>query len=458
MVLVRILWPHGSQQASVTGSFVSWEQHYVMFPLENSPGSFQLFLDLPYRFLIDGVCRYDEMLPYVADDYGMINNLLVTLEENTMPLTLQDDPQMVRSTDVRTALYAGSPSSTIPDTLAAELLDVFIQYSRCWVSTILSNNTVYDMLPVSSKVVLFDAQLSVKQGFQIMYELGLPVVPIWDPFRTTVGGMLTASDFIYILRELQEDALIQSNEDLDKCTISDWKQFKFQQRNPVGSLAMQSPVIHASHSDSLKDVVVKIVQNQISSIPVFDPSSGDASSIPILTLASLPEILKYISERCQDPMRILPLLEQPISRIPIGTWLPGTGGRSDGHVVAFLKFDEPVTSAFQIFLQAKISSIPVVDCHGSLIDVFSRSDILTLTKGDVSAHAQLDQLTMDQALQLVYHNSGPRPSWTCYCSSTLREVIEQLSNLVVRRLVIVDPISKQLRGIISLRDVLMILL
>lgn len=59
-----------------------------------------------YRFLIDGVCRYDEMLPYVADDYGMINNLLVTLEENTMPLTLQDDPQMVRSTDVRTALYA----------------------------------------------------------------------------------------------------------------------------------------------------------------------------------------------------------------------------------------------------------------------------------------------------------------------------------------------------------------
>lgn len=48
--------------------------------------------------------------------------------------------------------HQGSPSSTIPDTLAAELLDVFIQYSRCWVSTILSNNTVYDMLPVSSKV------------------------------------------------------------------------------------------------------------------------------------------------------------------------------------------------------------------------------------------------------------------------------------------------------------------
>lgn len=28
----------------------SWEQHYVMLPLENSPGSFQLFLDLPVGF------------------------------------------------------------------------------------------------------------------------------------------------------------------------------------------------------------------------------------------------------------------------------------------------------------------------------------------------------------------------------------------------------------------------
>jgi len=46
------------------------------------------------------------MLSYVADVYGMINNLLVTMEENTMPLTLQDDPQMVRSMDVSTALYA----------------------------------------------------------------------------------------------------------------------------------------------------------------------------------------------------------------------------------------------------------------------------------------------------------------------------------------------------------------
>ncbi|KAM0934792.1 putative [Hydroxymethylglutaryl-CoA reductase (NADPH)] kinase [Dioscorea sansibarensis] len=192
---------------------------------------------------------------------------------------------------------------------------------------------------------------------------------------------------------MQEDALIQSNEDLDKYTISDWKQFKFLQRNPVGSLVMRSPVIHAFHNDSLKDVVVKIVQNQISLIPVFDSSSHDASSMPILTLASLPEILEYIYETCQEPIGTLPLLEQPISRIPIGTWLPGTG-RSDHCVMAFSKLDDPVACAFQIFLQAKTSSITVVNRNGSLIDVFSRSDFLTLTKGDVSAHAQLHQMTI----------------------------------------------------------------
>ncbi|KAM0934791.1 putative AMP-activated kinase, glycogen-binding protein [Dioscorea sansibarensis] len=79
MVLVRFLWPHGCQRASVTGSFVSWEQHYEMLPLENSPGSFQVFLDLPVGF---HQIRIDTMHPQVEGFFFLY------LKEVTIYLTL----------------------------------------------------------------------------------------------------------------------------------------------------------------------------------------------------------------------------------------------------------------------------------------------------------------------------------------------------------------------------------
>ncbi|KAJ0973514.1 hypothetical protein J5N97_021473 [Dioscorea zingiberensis] len=92
--------------------------------------------------------------------------------------------------------------------------------------------------------------------------------------------------------------------------------------------------------------------------------------------------------------------------------------------MALIGFGDPITSAFQLFLKGRISSIPVVDGSGSLIDVFSLSDFLTLPKGDASAYVQVHQMTMHQALQQVYQIKGHRPSPTCFCTSTLWEVIE----------------------------------
>lgn len=36
----------------------------------------------------------------------------------------------------------------------------------------------------------------------IFFLQGLPVIPIWDDYKAAVTGMLTASDFILILREV----------------------------------------------------------------------------------------------------------------------------------------------------------------------------------------------------------------------------------------------------------------
>ncbi|XP_020398185.1 sucrose nonfermenting 4-like protein isoform X2 [Zea mays] len=57
------------------------------------------------------------------------------------------------------------------------------------VSRILLHNTIYDVVPLSSKLTVLDTQLPVKQAFKIMHDEG------------TITGMLTVSDFVLILRK-----------------------------------------------------------------------------------------------------------------------------------------------------------------------------------------------------------------------------------------------------------------
>ncbi|KAJ0988719.1 hypothetical protein J5N97_007075 [Dioscorea zingiberensis] len=462
MVLATFSWPYGGRQVFITGSFTSWTRHYAMTPVDGSPGTFQTLIDLPpggyqYRFLVDGIWRCDERQPCVSDVYGVVSNWLYITEADAAPPTLQYEPYIIRTMDMDegTALY------TAPSPVQAQLSETDIQVSRSWISRLLSSYTVYDTLPMSSKVVIIDAQMPVKKAFQIMYEEGLFVVPIWDDLRATVIGMLTASDFILILRGLQENVLVLAEEELDNYTVSAWKEVKFQQSSngPVGM--HRRPVIHASDQDSLKDVALKIVQNEISSLPVFKSSLQDTSCMPLLTLACLPGVLKYIFTHYRDAITSLPLLQHPICSIPMGTWLPETG-RGNGQQLAILGNNSPLSSALQLLLEGRVSSIPIVDDSGSLIDTYSRSDILALANGDMYAHIQPHQMTMHQALQQVYqansYINGRSRCHTCFRSTTLREVMEQLSDPAVRRLVIIDAISKHVEGIISLRDVLEFLL
>ncbi|KAJ0973513.1 hypothetical protein J5N97_021472 [Dioscorea zingiberensis] len=111
--------------------------------------------------------------------------------------------------------------------------------------------------------------------------------------------MLTASDFMLVLRWLQKNAATHSNEELASYTISDWKQFKLQHRNSVWPSTIHSSIMHhVTEKDCLKDLAVKIIQNEISSVPMLESSSShNGSCVPLLIVVSLPDILKYISNR-----------------------------------------------------------------------------------------------------------------------------------------------------------------
>ncbi|XP_008776278.1 sucrose nonfermenting 4-like protein [Phoenix dactylifera] len=466
MVLTRLAWPYGGHHVFICGSFLRWIDPRPMMLVDGSLTEFQAFFDLPpgayqYRFLVDGIWRFDEQKPCLSDEYGTVNNVIFVEEPSVSHAAPPHELYVPRNREVvdGNSLYTASLPTHMPLDPLLQTSDAAIQVSRDSVSRLLSAQTIYDIIPSSSKIPIMDVKLPVKQAFHIMYEEGLAVVPLWDDCRANVTGMLTASDFILILRELHSSVRVLANEELEMHTVSAWKEGKLQIYGmSTGPLILRRrPLISVLDDDLLNDVALKIVHSEISAVPILRSLLQDGSSMPLLNLASLPGILKFICTRFGEYIGSLPLLQYQIFRIPIGTWMPNTG-RGSVRQLAILQRNAPLSSALDLLLEAGVSSIPIVDDHGSLIDVYSRSDIMALAKDDMYARIQLDQMTMEQALEQVYQANGRRRCHTCLRSTSFGEILELLSDPGVRRLVVIDPRTRLVEGMISLRDVFTFLL
>uniref|UniRef100_A0A7S3QNI8 CBS domain-containing protein n=1 Tax=Dunaliella tertiolecta TaxID=3047 RepID=A0A7S3QNI8_DUNTE len=170
----------------------------------------------------------------------------------------------------------------------------------------------------------------------------------------------------------------------------------------------------------------------------------------------------------------------------------------------------PLTQALGLLLDSGVSALPVVDDLKSrcLLDVYARSDITSLAKANAYSQLQWEDVTVGQALalaapepvtspyqpppspsspsthpvmgglsaELQAHQQAvllqqqmagtPRPEATfaspvskanrmCICSKEdpLRTVVERLSVPGIRRVVVVQPETRRVEGVISLSDI-----
>ncbi|KAK2397899.1 sucrose nonfermenting protein [Trifolium repens] len=131
--------------------------------------------------------------------------------------------------------------------------------------------------------------------------------------------------------------------------------------------------------DNLKDIAMKILQKEVSTVPIIHSSSEDGSFPQLLHLASLSGILKCICRYFRNCSSSLPILQLPICAIPVGTWVPKIG-ESNRRPLAVLRPSSSLASALNLLVQAQASSIPIVDDNDSLLDIYCRSDIMALAK------------------------------------------------------------------------------
>ncbi|XP_075514355.1 sucrose nonfermenting 4-like protein isoform X2 [Primulina tabacum] len=434
MVQTPFTWRYGGREVFLSGSFNGWSERIQLIPLEGSAAVFQRIIDLPpgcyqYKFVVDSEWQVDKHQICDVDEYGTVYNIvLVSGTESMSPdFNAEAFQSSTSGANHREMLSMGPSSGSLCNEPAMQLSDADMDILRQVLSMHLFSAAVYELIPNSGKVLILDVEVDVEQAFHVMYDEGLRVVPLWDEHNRLMAGMLTSSDFILILLQLQSTHAIFSNEDLGRQTVSSWKGWKFQHyRDVLRTLVPRErmPLIHAGPDESLADVASRILQNNISAIPVVH--SGNGLCPRLLHIACLSGVLKRTWAKEFQRTMARPLLT--------------------------LHLSDSLNDALTMLLEAQISSIPIVDDGGNLVDTYSRSDIISLAKDNMYTHIQLDHMTILQAIEISVDVRRDRLQ-TCTRFDSLYRVMELLSEPDTRRVIIVEASSRRIEGVITLRDV-----
>ena len=161
-------------------------------------------------------------------------------------------------------------------------------------------------------------------------------------------------------------------------------------------------------------------------------------------------------------MVAFPLLARPLDSLPIGTWQVSKDKNGDKmqriSKVHTIKPSTKLTDALNLLLEANVSALPIVNDRGALIDIYARSDIIQLASTDYRA-ISFEEATVSDALGPGYRVKQTTPRvFVCTRQDSLRTVLETLALPGVRRIIVIEPESKCVEGIVSLVDVVSFLI
>ncbi|VDK18244.1 unnamed protein product, partial [Anisakis simplex] len=131
----------------------------------------------------------------------------------------------------------------------------------------------YDLIPTSSKLVVFDTELPVRKAFFALVYNGVRAAPLWDSNKQEFIGMLTITDFIEILnRYYTDDSKSDGIKELEEHKISTWRE-TFEKDGKARALITIDP------SESLHRAVQILCESKVHRLPVMERGSGNISYI-----------------------------------------------------------------------------------------------------------------------------------------------------------------------------------
>uniref|UniRef100_A0A672HQE8 Protein kinase, AMP-activated, gamma 3b non-catalytic subunit n=1 Tax=Salarias fasciatus TaxID=181472 RepID=A0A672HQE8_SALFA len=270
----------------------------------------------------------------------------------------------------------------------------------------MKSHSCYDAIPTSSKLVIFDTTLQVKKAFFALVANGVRAAPLWDNKLQCFVGMLTITDFINILHRYYKSPLVQIYE-LEEHKIETWR-------------------------GGLFDAIYSLLKNKIHRLPVIDPASGNV--LHILTHKRILKFLHIFGAMIPKPR----FLQRKISQLPIGTF----------QHIATVQETATVYDALSVFVERRVSALPVLDQSGRVVALYSRFDVINL-----AAQKNYNNLNMTMKEAIASRACCMEGVLKCYPHETLETIIDRIAEAEVHRLVLVDR-DDVVRGIVSLSDLL----
>ncbi|XP_062842067.1 5'-AMP-activated protein kinase subunit gamma-2a isoform X2 [Trichomycterus rosablanca] len=287
----------------------------------------------------------------------------------------------------------------------------------------MKSHKCYDIVPTSSKLVVFDTTLQVKKAFFALVANGVRAAPLWETKEQSFVGMLTITDFINILHRYYKSPMVQIYE-LEEHKIETWRELYLQETF--------KPLVNISPDASIFDAVYSLIKNKIHRLPVIDPVSGNA-----LYILTHKRILKFLQLFvCEMPKPAF--MKKTLEELGIGTY----------SNIAFIHPDTPIIKALSIFVERRVSALPVVDESGKVVDIYSKFDVINL-----AAEKTYNNLDISVTQALMHRSQYFEGVMKCNRLETLETIVDRIVKAEVHRLV-VESEAGCIVGIVSLSDIL----
>ncbi|XP_077407734.1 5'-AMP-activated protein kinase subunit gamma-1 isoform X3 [Vanacampus margaritifer] len=304
---------------------------------------------------------------------------------------------------------------------------VCMSFLRTWLCFLEDNATAYmdfmkshccyDAIPTSCKLVIFDTKLQVQKAFFALVANSLRAAPLWD------SKLKRFVDFINIIHCYYKSPLVQMYE-LENHKIETWRDVYLKCSCPF--------LISISPDASLFDAIYSLLKHKIHRLPVIEPKSGNV--LHILTHKRILKFLHIFGEKVPKPA----FIHRQIQEMGIGTF----------RNIATVQQTATLYDALSIFVDRRVSALPVVDEKGKAVALYSRFDVINL-----AAQKTYNNLDVTMLEALDRRTCFMEGVIKCYPDETLETIIDRIVTAEVHRLVLVDR-ADVVRGIISLSDLL----
>ncbi|KAJ3101803.1 AMP-activated serine/threonine-protein kinase regulatory subunit [Phlyctochytrium planicorne] len=294
----------------------------------------------------------------------------------------------------------------------------------------LGNYLCYDLLPLSSKLIVMDKTLLVKKALNALAQHGVQSAPLWEASTQTFAGMLTVTDFINLL--------IHYNNTMSyEAAVENFNNLTIQGLRDIGHKAgFVTPIRHIHPMRPIAEACKVLLDNHIHRIALVDRGENGCESI--VSVISQFKILRFIAKN--------------LGRVNEGTMTVeelGIGTKLDK--IATASPQTLLVEILNLFVTKHVSAVPIVDSEGVLLDVYERYDVLSLSRDlgfcDVKIPVGEALSKRSQDFEGIH---------TCTMEDTLGDLLEAIQHMTVHRFIIIDD-GRKLVGIISLSDILRLL-